>query len=165
MEDVFISKDGLVKMHSNEIEAYLNHYDEELHEWLRWGYDIKCPYCGNKKYYTKNSRSKYRCASRSCGRAFNVYTNTPLENNKLGAFCLWWCMHCVVNEKDPANTLVADEVISKKSLFYMQKRLEFLKGRKYKSEFDMLRFALRYNDKGIKHRNVLCEQIAKLVTF
>ena len=52
-------------------------------EELRWGGNIKCPFCGSAKPYILSGGKKYRCKDKTCKRDFTVTVGTVFENTKI----------------------------------------------------------------------------------
>ncbi len=50
-------------------------------EWVRWGKNPKCAFCGSDNVGTRNKDGRFHC--KRCQKSFSVTTNTNLHNTRL----------------------------------------------------------------------------------
>lgn len=50
---------------------------------LRWPEGVRCPFCGDSRYYTHEQRPIFGCANPACRKQFSPTTGTVFHHRKL----------------------------------------------------------------------------------
>lgn len=122
------------------IGEFNDYFNTELkcYEYLEdkwWGGVPRCPHCGNEKYYSVKSRTKfdvptYRCSVRACGIPYTVKTGSIFEGTKVELRKWFQAMYELVTSKKGISSVELSTRIgvSQKCAWFMNHRIREMLG-------------------------------------
>ncbi|MES2479507.1 MAG: IS1595 family transposase [Bacteroidota bacterium] len=131
------------------IGEFNDHFNTEAkcYEYLElkwWGGVPRCPHCGNEKYYSVKSRTKfdvptYRCSVRSCGIPYTVKTGSIFEGTKVELRKWFQAMYELVTSKKGISSVELSTRIgvSQKCAWFMNHRIREMLGVQYSDDEPM----------------------------